>query len=430
MIDVAGVVTSACVPEFAALHEPAAETPGGRTLAAAGATVVGKTVTDQLAYALTGTTMPTGPPVNVRAPGRITGGSSAGSAAAVAAGSSTSRSAPTPAARSACRRATAASSGGAPTHGRVDARGIVHLARSFDTVGLLARELALIETAADLLLDDDTAPPIASATWVTELTDRVGPAPCSLVAAHRCVPALTDVTRARPHRAAGAFRALQGREAWLEHGAFLESARPALHPDIAARFETASQVTDAEVEDARAVRAEVARAVRDAPRTAPCSRPGHAGRRAGGRRTRHDPRPRAGAHLPRRAGRSTGGGPARSATTATCRSASRASARRGATARCSAGARRCSPPDRRRLRVGAVGGWFGEHRVTESRVHVAQSRPAPGGVQRDPREHGLGHDDHDTTGETEQGHERRSPSVPDRSAGRRRSPATPAPSIT
>jgi len=115
-----------------------------------------------------------------------------------------------------------------PSHGRVDTRGIVHLARSFDTVGLLARELTLIETAADLLLDDDTAPPIASATRVTELTDRVEPGALpSLTAA---IPAASTSLGLDLARAAGAFRALQGRGAWLEHGAFLESARRALHP--------------------------------------------------------------------------------------------------------------------------------------------------------------------------------------------------------
>src|SRR5262249_6280736 len=143
VIDVAGVVTTACVPEFAAVHEPAAESAAAvRTLTDAGATVVGKTVTDQLAYSLSGTTMPSGPPVNMRAPGHVTGGSSAGSAAAVAAGlvalafgTDTGGSIRVPS--SYCGIV-----GWRPTHGRVDATGIVHLARSFDTVGLLARNLS------------------------------------------------------------------------------------------------------------------------------------------------------------------------------------------------------------------------------------------------------------------------------------------------
>jgi amidase len=263
VLDVAGVVTTACVPEFAARRQPAVESAAAvATLADAGATVVGKTVTDQLAYALTGTTMPSGPPTNVRAPGRITGGSSAGSAAAVAAGlvelafgTDTGGSIRVPS--SYCGIV-----GWRPTHGRVDVRGMVHLARSFDTVGLLARDISLIETAADLLLDDDRAPAIESASWVSELDDRVEPG--TLASLTGALPAPTTSVGIDLTRAAGAFRAIQGREAWREHGAFIESAHPVLDPGVAERFATASRVTDDEVEDARAVRAEVARVVGDA----------------------------------------------------------------------------------------------------------------------------------------------------------------------
>ncbi|MDH3196442.1 MAG: amidase family protein, partial [Hyphomicrobiales bacterium] len=52
----------------------------------AGAAFIGKTHTDELAFSLNGQNMHTGTPVNVRAPGRIPGGSSSGSAAATAAG--------------------------------------------------------------------------------------------------------------------------------------------------------------------------------------------------------------------------------------------------------------------------------------------------------------------------------------------------------
>src|SRR5690606_41760187 len=55
-------------------------------LVAAGATVVGKTVTDELAYSLGGDNEHFPPPVNPAALDRTTGGSSSGSASAVAAG--------------------------------------------------------------------------------------------------------------------------------------------------------------------------------------------------------------------------------------------------------------------------------------------------------------------------------------------------------
>src|SRR5215468_6256779 len=89
-------------------------------LLAAGATVIGKTITDEFFYSVTGMNAHYGTPPNLRAPGRIPGGSSSGSAAATAAG--------------ACDFALGSDTGGSvripasfcglygirPTHGRVD----------------------------------------------------------------------------------------------------------------------------------------------------------------------------------------------------------------------------------------------------------------------------------------------------------------------
>ncbi len=55
-------------------------------LLTAGARVVGKTHTDELAYSLNGENRHYGTPINSAAPERIPGGSSSGSAAAVAGG--------------------------------------------------------------------------------------------------------------------------------------------------------------------------------------------------------------------------------------------------------------------------------------------------------------------------------------------------------
>src|ERR1700694_1526681 len=83
VIDVAGVVTGAGNPTYARDHAPAtANAPAVAQLVAAGATVIGKTVSDELAYSLAGTNIHYGTPVNVAAPGHIPGGSSAGSAGA------------------------------------------------------------------------------------------------------------------------------------------------------------------------------------------------------------------------------------------------------------------------------------------------------------------------------------------------------------
>src|SRR4030095_15856890 len=86
VIDVAGRVTGAGNPVIAAQRPPAGRTaPVVQRLVDAGATVIGRTVTDELAYSVSRTNVPLGTPVTPAYPGHEPGGSSAGSAAAVAA---------------------------------------------------------------------------------------------------------------------------------------------------------------------------------------------------------------------------------------------------------------------------------------------------------------------------------------------------------
>ena len=85
--DLAGRVTGCGNPDWARTHEPAAaNAPAVDMLTAAGAKIVGKTHTDELAYSLIGANAHFGTPLNSAAPDRVPGGSSSGSAAATAAG--------------------------------------------------------------------------------------------------------------------------------------------------------------------------------------------------------------------------------------------------------------------------------------------------------------------------------------------------------
>ena len=107
-------------------------------LLAAGATIIGKTICDEFFYSVAGMNAHYGTPANLRAPGRIPGGSSSGSAAAAAAG--------------ACDFALGSDTGGSvrmpasfcglygirTTHGRVDTSGAMDMSPSFDTVGWFA----------------------------------------------------------------------------------------------------------------------------------------------------------------------------------------------------------------------------------------------------------------------------------------------------
>ena len=146
--DIAGRQTGFGSPDWLRTHEAAARTaPAVQALLDAGAELVGKTLTDEMAWSLTGENAHYGTPVNANAPGRIPGGSSSGSVSAVAAGvvdlalgSDTGGSVRLPA--SFCGVI-----GLRPTHGRIPMDGVCPLAPSFDTCGWFARDATLCALA-------------------------------------------------------------------------------------------------------------------------------------------------------------------------------------------------------------------------------------------------------------------------------------------
>ncbi|MFL5021097.1 MAG: amidase family protein, partial [Microvirga sp.] len=87
LFDVAGYPTSAGSPQMLAMSGIRTRTaPIVQKLLDAGARLVGKTITDELAFSMSGKNAHFGTPVNGGAPDRIPGGSSSGSAAAVSNG--------------------------------------------------------------------------------------------------------------------------------------------------------------------------------------------------------------------------------------------------------------------------------------------------------------------------------------------------------
>ena len=153
LFDVAGEVTGYGHPDWARTHPPAAATrPVVQALCDAGARLVGKTKTVELAFGMTGENVWYGTPRNPRAPDRFPGGSSCGSAAAVAAGlvdfalgSDTGGSVRIPA--SYCGLF-----GIRPSHGAISLAGARGLAPSLDTAGWFARDAALLERVGEVLL--------------------------------------------------------------------------------------------------------------------------------------------------------------------------------------------------------------------------------------------------------------------------------------
>ena len=132
---------------------PSRDAPGVAMLRAAGAVIMGKTVTTEFAYFSPGKTR------NPHNPEHTPGGSSSGSAAAVAAemvplalGSQTNGSVIRPA-------AFCGVIGFKPTHGLIPRQGILALSRTLDHVGLFARTIEDIALLAEQLVGYDEADP-------------------------------------------------------------------------------------------------------------------------------------------------------------------------------------------------------------------------------------------------------------------------------
>jgi amidase len=116
----------------------------------AGARLIGKTHTDEVACGMFGMNPHFGTPINPQAPERVPGGSSSGSASAVAArlcdfalGSDTGGSIRVPA--SFCGLF-----GIRTSHGRISTAGVMAMAPSFDTVGWLTRDAAMLRRVGEV----------------------------------------------------------------------------------------------------------------------------------------------------------------------------------------------------------------------------------------------------------------------------------------
>jgi amidase len=253
IFDIAGRVTGCGNPDWLASHAPAASNaPAVQKLLDAGARMVGKTITDELAFSLNGQNFHYGTPRNAVTPDRVPGGSSCGSASAVghgivdlALGSDTGGSVRIPA----CLNGIF---GIRPTHGAVDIAGVMPLAPSFDTVGWFARDAETLRRAGEVLLPADR--PAIALTRFYVARDAFA----------RADPAVADKARVALSRAAAAlpiaaeidlatelgglgewlarFRRLQPREIWAIHGAWIEARKPKFGPEIAERFALAKSV--------------------------------------------------------------------------------------------------------------------------------------------------------------------------------------------
>ena len=258
LFHIAGLPTTAGNPDWLKSHPlPTVTAPSVRALMEAGATFIGKTLTDELAYSLEGVNQHYGTPTNPQAPERLPGGSSSGSAVAVAndsidlgLGTDTGGSIRVPASYNGIY-------GFRPSHGVVSCEHLIPLSPRFDTVGWLARDLTTIRQAAEVLIPA-TASHQLSHLVIADLPEidiwTTARQPLLDIWSERFASVcLVELTRERLTAASHAFRVLQGREFCQIHGQWIEQQQPNFAPEISDRFIWCSSLNEDDQQQAAAV---------------------------------------------------------------------------------------------------------------------------------------------------------------------------------
>lgn len=265
IFDVAGYPTGCGNPHMLALSgiKPVSAL-AVQALAQAGATFVGKTITDELAFSMNGKNAHFGTPRNGAAHERITGGSSSGSASVVsngladiALGTDTGGSVRAPASH--CGLI-----GLRPTHARIDLKGAMDLSPGFDTCGWFARDIDTFALAGGVLLGADTGTLPASPEIIvpTDLLALLNPRVQS-VFAQTLQQLSSKLGEAKPVNVAApsfdamywAFRHIQGYQAWQSHGETITRYGLQLGPGVKDRFAWSSQITETQLAEHSAIRA-------------------------------------------------------------------------------------------------------------------------------------------------------------------------------
>src|SRR5215472_14551205 len=262
MYDIAGERTGGGNPEWLAAHPPArTHAAVVAKILAAGATITGKTICDEFFYSVAGVNAHYGAPANLRAPGRICGGSSSGSAGALTA--------------NACDFALGSDTGGSvrvpasfcglyglrPTHGRIDLAGAMAMAPSFDTAGFFANAPGIARRVGRVLLDDARVAAPISALIVADDAFAQADAPVAALGLDFLARAASALPRRRGQAIAPdgfdpwreGFRIVQAFETWGSFGDFVTRAKPALGPGVKERMAAASAVTAAQADASRTI---------------------------------------------------------------------------------------------------------------------------------------------------------------------------------
>jgi amidase len=265
LFDIEGRITSAGNPDWQRTHPESTTTaPVILRLLRSGATLIGKTLTDELAFGLDGINAHYGTPLNSQFPDRIPGGSSSGSVSAVAArvtdfalGTDTVGSIRVPS--SYC-----GIFGFRPTHALIDVTGVVPLGPSFDTVAWCSSSADLLLRVGEVLLPDRHQDGTNSVFILEDLFDLMRDRPMARMVQESVVTQLRslglEVKSLRfpstfVEECCDCFNVIRSREAWKIHGAWIDEVVPHFGPGVKQRFEQCGQVTDDDSDRARTKRA-------------------------------------------------------------------------------------------------------------------------------------------------------------------------------
>ncbi len=265
LYDVAGHPTGGGNHDWAR-HNPVPERHAWavETLLAAGATLIGKTVTDEISLGILGESAFDGTPVNPRAPDRVPGGSSSGSASAVASGL--------------CDTALGSDTGGSvrvpasfcgihgirPTWGRLDLSGLMAQAPSSDTAGWFARDGETFARVSAVLLEEAIPAELPDRLLVSVdafgfADDAVARALQPMVARlGAIVGEVAEETMAPPGLSvwARAQRTLQPYEGWLTFKDWIDCENPRFAFSVARNLALAATIPETERQWAALMRAE------------------------------------------------------------------------------------------------------------------------------------------------------------------------------
>ncbi|HLY90479.1 MAG TPA: amidase [Acetobacteraceae bacterium] len=255
LFDVAGFATGGGNHDWARVHPvPTRHAWAVQRLLDAGATLIGKTITDEVSLGILGENAFDGTPLNTKAPAHVPGGSSSGSAAAVAAGL--------------CDTALGTDTGGSvrvpssfcglfgirPTHGRLDLTGMLPQAPSSDTTGWFARDAATFAKVSSVMLGE--AIPDALPSQLIIAVDAFGFADAAVADALRPMVArlgaLIGDAREEVMAPPGlsvwsrAQRTLQPVEAWQTFRPWVERDNPRMAFNVARGLVTGSMISEAD----------------------------------------------------------------------------------------------------------------------------------------------------------------------------------------